>query len=76
MFFKVTTNITDALDEPKVFDFDERCNCVDYKDPTFCVFKHRDYHTKTEYDLMLIPYDKIDYIERIEEADDVEDRNI
>lgn len=67
MAFRLHTKIPDSMDEDLVFEMGEQCNFVRYTDDFFCAFIHKDHEAGTEKVLMLVPYDNILYIERIEE---------
>ena len=64
MAFKLYTNRLGQYDAEKVFDFGGLCNYVDYSNNKFCMFIHRD-EDETQKTLMLVPYEKILYIENI-----------
>ena len=67
MTFRLHTRIPDSMDEDRVFDMRGQCNYIDYTDDFFCAFKHKDNETMVKTLLMLVPYDTILYVERIEE---------
>ena len=68
MAFRLHTRIPDSMDEDRVFQMGGQCNYVDYTDDFFCAFRREDYETRTQTLLMLVPYENILYIERIEEG--------
>lgn len=67
MAFRVHLNIVDTHGQREIFEMGEQCNEVDYTEDKFCRFLHVDKEALTQKVLMLIPYEKILYIERIEE---------
>lgn len=67
MAFILHTRIPDSMDEDRVFEMRRQCNYVDYTDDFFCAFKHNDNETGVKTLLMLVPYETILYVEKIEE---------
>lgn len=66
MYFKLTTNITNAKGNKRTFDFGKQCNYVDFSGDKFCRFAHN--NDNGSMCLMLIPYSNIAYIEQFEEG--------
>ena len=67
MAFRVHLNVVDECGQREIFEMGEQCNKIDYSSDKFCQFVHIDNETLTSNLLMLVPYDNILYIERIEE---------
>lgn len=67
MSFRLHTNMIDSFGQFKIFEFGKRCNYVDYENDKFCIFKNTNLKAGIEETLMIIPYEKILYIERVED---------
>lgn len=53
--------------QQEIFEMGKQCNKIDYTEDKFCRFLHMDKEALTSKLLMLVPYENILYIERIEE---------
>lgn len=67
MAFRLYTKIPGDMNKNSVFEMAEQCNFINFTDDRFCSFIHKDHEIGTEKILLLMPYENILYIERIEE---------